>query len=1075
MKKQLLFMVLGICYTLTFGQELPQLSPPTPEVAALGKYDDIPMSLSTGTPTISIPLTSISDGALSASVSVSYHASGIKVSEMASRVGLGWALQAGGIISRQVRGIADDHQEGFINTSNTMDYFRSLPFDSEERRQLFQNALDDIQDFESDMYHINVAGLSGKFFFDQNGDIVVHQKSDLKIVALRDGHLISGWEITTPMGIRYTFGVVPGTTQKVHEDKETRFESSAANFPTGYKSHTSGWYLTQISDYKGNQINFGYTAGTAQIKYFNVTGQSKNLFGFGNCGLGGGATDPISMSEDIYKPTYLSSITTRQGQILFEYNHNRTDVKNDKALTGVQLIDSNDTIIDSYVLDQGYFIATGFTRFSDKGDVDQRTHRLYLKSITQQKGTASNKVHRFSYNQTHELPERFSFSQDFWGYYNGADNDVLYPSIVYRPVASPIEVDGADRTISEAHAKALLLEKITYPTGGSTHFIFEPNTVYGNRDFFVGMKTVSTPITEASLEMRDNLGSPNKVTSSFTLSESKTVAVKVYAQRSCNMNAADCPKIKMYKSNGELVNAIFKTETNTDILLDLAADTYTIEMSYEIPSDNYITISLNTRELGTISEGELKAAYTGGLRVKELQFRDQDNSLLTTKRYEYHEFGNTTQSSGRSLNPPMFISRNVPVSVGCSQTILSSNAMFPLNGQSGSHVNYTNVTEYTQGIENGKTEYTYSYAPDGAISATNVFDGKGDLIVPALDYSHRRGQLLQQKVYRYEKASGNFSVVEDTKNSYTTYGDRRTKNIMMGKIGALNEGDSYDNISERYLMTGTSKTNYYPSGTVKTTTSYGYDPGEYVGRTLPLTTTTTDSNGEVIETKTYYPDDVTTATALGESLTTAEYAAISPLKSNGSQPRIGTAIQQETRINNVLVTKQRTNYKDWSGLILPQIVQAAKRNDALEDRIEYLNYDNKGNPLEVQQTNGSHSIYIWGYNELYPIAKIDHATYIGMPTAVTTLINQLKTASNSDTTAATEATLRDLMNQLRDHAYFKDSQLTSFTYNPLVGVTSVTDPRGYTMYYAYDTFNRLEYVKDDEGKLISENKYGYKN
>ncbi|WP_159099186.1 hypothetical protein, partial [Aquimarina spinulae] len=91
------------------GQELPDLAPPTPEVAAMGKYLDVPVSLFTGTPNISIPLASISEGILNASVSVSYHASGIRVGEMASRVGLGWSLHGGGMISRQVRGIADDH------------------------------------------------------------------------------------------------------------------------------------------------------------------------------------------------------------------------------------------------------------------------------------------------------------------------------------------------------------------------------------------------------------------------------------------------------------------------------------------------------------------------------------------------------------------------------------------------------------------------------------------------------------------------------------------------------------------------------------------------------------------------------------------------------------------------------------------------------------------------------------------------------------------------------------------------------------------------------------------------------
>jgi len=39
----------------------------------------------------------------------------------------------------------------------------------------------------------------------------------------------------------------------------------------------------------------------------------------------------------------------------------------------------------------------------------------------------------------------------------------------------------------------------------------------------------------------------------------------------------------------------------------------------------------------------------------------------------------------------------------------------------------------------------------------------------------------------------------------------------------------------------------------------------------------------------------------------------------------------------------------------------------------------------------------------------------------------------------------------------------------------MTDPRGYTMYYEYDNENRLEYVKDADGRVYSENEYHYRN
>jgi len=72
---------------------------PPPNAAALGKYGDIPVSHSTGIPNISIPIHTVTDGPLSIPIGVSYHGSGIKVNEVATWVGLGWSLNAGGMIS----------------------------------------------------------------------------------------------------------------------------------------------------------------------------------------------------------------------------------------------------------------------------------------------------------------------------------------------------------------------------------------------------------------------------------------------------------------------------------------------------------------------------------------------------------------------------------------------------------------------------------------------------------------------------------------------------------------------------------------------------------------------------------------------------------------------------------------------------------------------------------------------------------------------------------------------------------------------------------------------------------------
>ncbi|MGJ1448747.1 hypothetical protein ACR79S_20275 [Sphingobacterium spiritivorum] len=56
----------------------------------------------------------------------------------------------------------------------------------------------------------------------------------------------------------------------------------------------------------------------------------------------------------------------------------------------------------------------------------------------------------------------------------------------------------------------------------------------------------------------------------------------------------------------------------------------------------------------------------------------------------------------------------------------------------------------------------------------------------------------------------------------------------------------------------------------------------------------------------------------------------------------------------------------------------------------------------------------------------------------------------------------------------EDAFITSYTYDPLIGMTSETDPSGRTTFYEYDGFGRLSVVKDDIGNIIKKICYNYK-
>lgn len=54
------------------------------------------------------------------------------------------------------------------------------------------------------------------------------------------------------------------------------------------------------------------------------------------------------------------------------------------------------------------------------------------------------------------------------------------------------------------------------------------------------------------------------------------------------------------------------------------------------------------------------------------------------------------------------------------------------------------------------------------------------------------------------------------------------------------------------------------------------------------------------------------------------------------------------------------------------------------------------------------------------------------------------------------------------------AKMTTYTYEPLIGVTSVTDANNVTTYYKYDAFGRLELVKDSDKNIVRQYKYHYK-
>ncbi|MCG8373396.1 MAG: hypothetical protein MI700_07680, partial [Balneolales bacterium] len=207
----------------SYAQSLAELDYPSfqsPEAYSLGKYGDIPVSLYTGVPDISIPLYALTDGEVSVPISLSYHAGGIRVEEKASWVGLGWALNAGGVITRTVVDEADDNPHAArseFNVDAIGSYHSRVLHDDAFWNNPHSDSLrladSDYREFDSepDIFFYNFLGYTGQFFLPekpQSGTPIALTSSHSKIKIVpefNNDDYIYRWSVVDENGIKYEF------------------------------------------------------------------------------------------------------------------------------------------------------------------------------------------------------------------------------------------------------------------------------------------------------------------------------------------------------------------------------------------------------------------------------------------------------------------------------------------------------------------------------------------------------------------------------------------------------------------------------------------------------------------------------------------------------------------------------------------------------------------------------------------------------------------------------------------------------------------------------------------------------
>ena len=482
--------------------ELDKVIPPSPTASSLGKFADIPVSFYTGTPTISVPLWTVEGRKLSFPVSLSYHASGIKVDDIAGWVGTGWSLNAGGVITRTIRGKADDLLSGYYRGNanglpslgnNLFEYAEWIPpgENDHERNLYLQNIDNGIVDAEPDIFFFNFIGRSGKFVFDTDGNVRILSLQNIEISPEFgiDNEIIR-WEVIDETGNKYMFG----------GNDAVEITSPLSINGNQQESFISSWYLKEIQTANNeDNVQFSYIDYNIVQKY--PVPHHK-----------GGCTSPEW--EDLKKYTQ----TNIQGKYLSQINYSKGTVIFDtliiQGFNGQTHTALNEIIIHAKPINKTikkYKFTYSFYPVECPGcnqDYLGPTLRLRLDKVRELSGdgNSGNPPTRFFYNET-PLPPRGSFSQDHWGYYNGAENEFLIPSVTVQNhnnidqippyVESPINVNfdkltrinlvlpntetnvwelaGANREPDPASMKAGILERIVWPTGGTTIFEYEPH------------------------------------------------------------------------------------------------------------------------------------------------------------------------------------------------------------------------------------------------------------------------------------------------------------------------------------------------------------------------------------------------------------------------------------------------------------------------------------------------------------------------------------------------------------------------------------------------------------------------
>jgi len=1095
----------------------PRIIPPSPEAAGLGKYVDFGVSEYTGRSTVNIPIYNLKEGDLNMPINLSYSSGGFSIEEIATWTGLGWTLNAGGVVTRSMQGAPDNISEsnfgqGFLTLAEQTSYEFLINGGSDLIRL---NYLKDISngcfDSQPDIFYFNVNGHTGKFNFhwdsDETNPVVVDSESDVEIeIIWNDGYnsQIDGWIIRMDDGMSYEFSVAENTQINSSSTIQCFFDSRI--------DFNSSWFLKEIRNVTDNKfIKFDYEPYTIEEYDINHSTIRKHYAATGDndtCSGSFAGEDSETKSTISIAGQRLSRIYTSTSPI--EIHFIPSDNAGLAKLTEIEVINATSgSSIMTYSLDH-------------VGDL--------LTSVQQKNGEINIPAYQFEYYDSKNGGEN---AKDHWGFRNNNSNE-LFPRYFIQTSDNNKHFFGTgNRNPDFEGSVANVLKKITYPTGGYDEYFYQLHDYgYINGNILDENKIDSKSIYRVSYGITGYDGcrvgdiETDTKSADFTVVAApgiKEVVIEVSAHlvRGNDFSGGFQPQITIYNEAGQSIfnlSAGINTETRVNEVISLEPGQYKLvtEATWNTCDDPARDKAEVTIKYKNWTNEPLTTKPAGGVRVSKINKHDYDDLLLKSMSYDY--VMDNGFSSGYIFGEPSYVYSDVQMQfvsdggtfdlyVPCSYIIVLESNRSNLGSTEGSHIGYQRIIFTENEGENGQVISSYDIVPNG-ITDTSPFP-------PATSYSHKSGELKKQEIKNFTGATLNQKIVN------YDFANKETKAFKVNFKGGDQLFPSSFDIGTYKLISGHSRPSQQvdhlfddSGGEIIQERVYQFDTGLH-----NLYEEKSKGTNEDYLSRYYYPKDVLSPNAQIQNLIDHRVIdkPIEKIQLLEEEGKVYVLKATYFEYNNETHLETARTFDSETPILLDDFNLAIDNGGALDSRytdlpeIELL-YDLNTDNLIEKRTRGNVESYIWN-NKGYPIVQIQNAELAqcfytsfeadGMlgiskmgayhrnsgsynfeadggfiPSDASILKMSYWYWESAQWKFSGELDFDNIISQgmkldeLR--AYPKDAQLSTYSYNDAMQINSTIDANGIQNTYEYDNLNRLIKIRDNNNDIVKKYEYWYK-